>query len=214
MKPIKFFIRKQLFALAFVLSFVSCSDQTRVACMGDSITDGGGQSKSSFYPVHLNQMLGDGFEVLNFGESGATMQTDADKPYWHGKDLLNVFAYKPEIVVLMLGTNDSKTHNWNAANYERDYQVMIDSLSTLTPKPAIYLCFPPPAYSSAWAISDSTIRAGVIPIVKRIARKNNLQIINVYQGMEGMSERFPDGIHPDDEGRKILAGIVYNAIKQ
>jgi len=214
MKKIKLLIRKQIVMVAIAVSFVSCQDQVRVACMGDSITDGGGLSKSAFYPVHLNQMLGDGFEVLNFGESGATMQTDADKPYWYGKDLLNVFAYQPEIVVIMLGTNDSKTHNWKAESYERDYQVMIDSLHTITPKPEIYLCFPPPAYSSAWAISDSTIRAGIIPIVKRIATKNNLQTINVYEGMEGMSARFPDGIHPDDEGRKVLAGIVASAIKK
>lgn len=192
---------------------ISCKNEIKVACIGDSITNGGGKNKSLFYPVQLDSLLGDGFQVLNCGESGATMQSDGNKPYWHQKDLNNVFVYMPDIIVIMLGTNDSKTNNWNAASYERNYQLMIDTLNTMDTKPQIYLCFPPPAYSSAWSISDSTILSGVIPIVERISKRNNLQIIDVYNGMTKMSDLFPDGIHPNEKGIKIMSEIVAKSIK-
>jgi len=196
------------------LLLISCQNEVKVACVGDSITNGDGENKSFFYPVQLDLILGDGFQVLNCGESGATMQSDGNKPYWNQKDFHNVFVFAPDIVVIMLGTNDSKTDNWNAASFERDYQLMIDTLNTLDSKPKIYLCSPPPAYSSEWSISDSTIRAGVIPIVEEIAKRNNLQIIDLYNGMTRRSDFFPDGIHPNEKGNKIMAEIVANAIKK
>ncbi|MDE5418006.1 GDSL-type esterase/lipase family protein [Labilibaculum sp. DW002] len=192
--------------------FISCESEIKVACVGDSITNGGGKNQSSFYPSQLDNLLGEGYQVLNCGESGATMQSDGNKPYWNQKDLHNVFVYAPDIVVIMLGTNDSKTNNWNASSYERNYQLMIDTLNTLASKPQIYLCSPPPAYSSAWSISDSTIRYDVIPIVEGIAKRNNLQIIDVYNGMNQMSDLFPDGIHPNEKGINIMAEIVAKSI--
>ncbi|MBI9056544.1 MAG: hypothetical protein JEZ01_02105 [Labilibaculum sp.] len=196
----------------FSIIFISCESEIKVACVGDSITNGGGKNQSSFYPSQLDILLGEGYQVLNCGESGATMQSDGNKPYWNQKDLHNVFVYAPDIVVIMLGTNDSKTNNWNASSYERDYQLMIDTLNTLASKPQIYLCSPPPAYSSAWSISDSTIRYDVIPIVEGIAKRNNLQIIDVYNGMTQMSDLFPDGIHPNEKGINIMAEIVAKSI--
>lgn len=193
---------------------ISCQTEIKVACIGDSITNGRGKNQSSFYPVQLDSMLGEGYQVLNCGESGATMQRDGNKPFWFQKDFHNVFVYTPDIVVIMLGTNDSKTNNWNAVSYEYDYQLMIDTLNTLDPKPQIYLCSPPPAYSSSWTISDSTIRSGVIPVVERIAKKNNIQIIDVYNGMTKMSDLFPDGIHPNEKGIKIMAEIIADGIRK
>lgn len=203
-----------LIVLSLSIVLVSCQNEIKVACIGDSITNGGGKNASSFYPAQLDLLLGEDFRVLNCGESGATMQSDGNKPYWYQKDLYNVFAYKPDIIVIMLGTNDSKTHIWNADSYERDYQLMIDTLKTLDSKPQIYLCSPPPAYSSIWSISDSTIQSGVIPIVKGIAKRNNLPIIDVYDGMNSMSHLFPDGIHPNKKGKKIMAEIVAINIKK
>lgn len=195
------------------IAFTSCQNKIKVACIGDSITNGGGPDAASFYPVLLNKMLGEEYEVLNCGESGGTMQTDANKPYWHQKDLWNVFVYKPDVIVIMLGTNDSKTPNWNADSFERDYQLMIDSLKTLETNPEIFLCSPPPAYSSEWEISDSTIQAGVIPIVNKIAQKNGLQVIDVYNNMTNMSDLFPDGIHPKGKGIEVLAETIAKAIQ-
>ena len=198
---------------AFSLFLFSSQNTVKVACIGDSITNGGGKGEAAFYPTQLENILGEEFKVLNCGESGATMQTDGNKPYWNQKDYHNTFAYNPDIVVIMLGTNDSKTNNWNAKSYERDYQLMIDTLKTMESNPKIYLCSPPPAYSDAWSISDSTIRAGVIPIVEKLANKNNLKVIDIYNAMTNMSDLFPDGIHPNNKGLKVMAETVAKGVQ-
>jgi alpha-L-fucosidase 2 len=207
---------KQLtLSLFFVILLVSCNpNKTKIACMGDSITNGGGEGIEAFYPTQLDDMLGAGYEVLNLGESGATMLKSGNKPYWHQKDFPNVFVFQPDVITILLGTNDSKGFNWNAKKYESDYQNMIDTLRTLPTKPKIYLCSPPPAYSSVWEISDSTIQHAIIPIVNRLAEKNQLEIIDFYKGMANKSELFPDGIHPNNEGKKIMARIIADKILQ
>jgi len=201
-------------SLIFILT-VSCNHEIKIACVGDSITNGGGTKvlSKSAYPVQLNSILGEKYRVLNCGEGGATMLKDGDKPYWNQKDFSNLFVFQPEIIVVMLGTNDSKTQNWNAESFEHDYQTMIDTFRSIKTNPEILLCSPPPAYNSAWNISDSTIRAGVIPIVQRLAQKNSLEIVNVYNNMSDMSNNFPDGIHPNEKGASILAGIIAEGIR-
>lgn len=206
----------KIFVLIFTgaLFFTACQPQPkRIACIGDSITNGGGLGVEAFYPTQLDVMLGDDYAVLNCGESGATMQSNGNKPYWKEKDLSNVFVFQPEIITIMLGTNDSKNFVWDAENYEQSYQRMIDTLQTLPTQPKIYLCLPPPAYSAAWEINDSTIRAGVIPIINRLAEKNKLPVIDVYEGMSNKSDLFPDGIHPNNAGKKIMAEIIAQAIQ-
>lgn len=207
---------KQVVLLGIVmLLWVACTpDLIKVACIGDSITNGHGLGTESFYPTQLNKMLGEQYVVLNCGESGATMQSKSYKPYWEEKDLSNVFAFKPDVVTIMLGTNDSKIGVWNAEMYERDYQRMIDTLRILETNPEIYLCTPPPAYSHAYKISDSTIQAGVIPIIHRLAERNGLKVIDVYAGMQNMSDLFPDGIHPNNQGKEIMARIIFQELNE
>lgn len=196
-----------LFLILFILT--SCNENIiRVVCLGDSITNGGGEGAEAFYPTQLDKLLGDEYEVLNCGESGATMLKESNKPFWKQKDLPNIFVYQPDIVVILLGTNDSKGFNWNAKRYEEDYQAMIDTLQSIPSHPELYLCLPPPAYKSAWEISDSTIQTGVIPIVKRLAEKNDLSVIDFNSEMTGMPGLFPDGIHPNEEGKSLMAEIV------
>lgn len=200
-----------ILALLSIL-LISCQSEIKVACVGDSITNGSGKTQSSYYPSQLGIILGENYQVLNCGESGATMQRDGNKPYWSQKDFQNVMVYNPDIVVIMLGTNDSKTNIWNAQSYERDYQLMIDTLNSMVSPPEIYLCLPPPAYSSNFNISDSTIRASVIPIIKGIASKNKLPVIDIYKGLSNKSELFHDGIHPNNKGKRIMAEIIAGKI--
>jgi len=189
------------------LIFVSCTTKPiKVACIGDSITEGSGlvnQSKTA-YPVILDSILGDDYSVLNCGRSGATMLKDGNLPYWNCKEFY--------IIVIKLGTNDTKPKNWNAENFEIDYQAMIDTLTALQSSPKIYVSLPVPAYRTAWGINDSTLTAGVIPIIKKIARVNKLQIIDLYHPMNNQAENFPDGIHPDENGASNMAILVAEEI--
>lgn len=204
-----------IFATVLLLFATSCSDKTlRVACVGDSITEGSGlarQSKTG-YPVVLDSLLGKKYAVLNCGRSATTLQQKGDFPYWIAKEFSNVFVYRPQIIVIKLGTNDTKPQNWNAARYEKDYQALIDTFSTIPTRPKIYLCLPAPAFKVRWGINDSTIVNGVIPAVKRIADKNHLTVIDLHEGLKDQSANFPDNIHPNEKGAKVMAAIIAKTI--
>src|SRR4051794_25029443 len=88
---------------------------TKLACVGDSITFGAGiqDRDHDSYPAQLGRMLGEAWDVRNFGVSGATMLKKGDKPYDKQKAYRDALAFKPDVVVIMLGTNDSKPQNWD-----------------------------------------------------------------------------------------------------
>jgi len=200
-----------LFAVLITMALYSCSSQPiKVACVGDSITEGyevGIQSKSA-YPVVLNKMLGKDYTVFNFGRSATTMSREGDFPYWVAKEFSNVFATTPDIIVIKLGTNDTKPFNWNVEEYMKSYQAMIDTFHTIVPKPKIFLCYLVPVYETRWGINDSTVISGVIPAIDKIATKNNLPIIDLYKGMQNQARNFPDGIHPNWKGAENMAIII------
>jgi alpha-L-fucosidase 2 len=200
-----------------ILVLGSCSEKIlRVACVGDSITEGSGlavQSKTG-YPVVLDSLLGSKYSVLNCGRSATTLQKKGDFPYWICKEFSNTFVYKPNVIVIKLGTNDTKPQNWHADTYERDYQALIDTFKTISSKPRIYLCLPVPVFKTRWGINDSTVVNGVIPIVEKLAQKNNLTVIDLYHGMSNQGINFPDNIHPNEKAAKAMAGIIANTLKE
>lgn len=110
-----------LSAVALALLLSSCA--VKVACVGDSITEGAGLKKQSEtgYPVVLNQLLGKHYQVMNLGRSATTMQKNGDFPYWICKEFTDVFVYKPQVIVIKMGTNDTKPQNWKLGDYEKDY---------------------------------------------------------------------------------------------
>jgi acyl-CoA thioesterase I len=206
---------KIIFISLFLLLFASCSNK-KVACVGDSITEGFGlawQSKRA-YPAVLDSLLGPDYSVLNLGRSATTLRKKGDFPYWSCKEFYDVFAYNPDIIVLMLGTNDTKPQSWNEESFAIDYQALIDTFRTIPGKPKIYACLPVPVFKTKWGINDSTITAAEIPIIKNLAAKNNLPVIDLYHKMSDQVENFFDGIHPDERGAKIMAGIIAEEIKK
>jgi acyl-CoA thioesterase I len=205
-------------SLFILLIIISCSQEkvVKVACIGDSITEGAGiywQSKSS-YPVQLDSILGPGYTVLNCGQGGANMSKKSDLPYWTCNEFSNVFAFEPDVIVIKLGTNDSKPQNWNEENFTKDFQSMLDTLKTIPTHPKIYICLPVPAYNHAWGINDSVIRAGVIPAIKKVAQTNNSTVIDLYQPLSNHVEFFPDSIHPNEAGAMTIAEVIAKNIKK
>jgi len=187
----------------------------RVACIGNSITDGMGIALSDTYgyPATLQRLLGKGYNVKNFGVSARTLLNKGDLPYMNEGAWRDALAFCPDIVVVKLGTNDAKDYNWkHGADFGRDLQQMVDSLRKLPTKPQIFLCSPIRA-RDIWGISDSVIVHGEMPVIQRVAKKNKLHFIDLhteFQETEGMMQR--DGIHPTDKGAAQLAKIIASHI--
>ena len=198
-----------------LLIFSSCSNNRKVACVGDSITEGYGlawQSRTA-YPVVLDSQLGSDYSVLNLGRSATTLRKKGDFPYWSCKEFYDVFVYKPDVIIIQLGTNDTKTQNWDSKSFAEDYQTLIDTFKTIPGKPKIYVCLPVPVFQSKWTINDSTLTKCEIPIIKKIAKENDLAVMDLHGQMGGHGEYFFDGIHPNEKGAKLMAEIIAKDFK-
>ena len=187
----------------------------RVACIGNSITYGDGiqDRDHNSYPAQLQRMLGPGWEVKNFGVGGATLLRKGDHPYRECPEYAAAKAFNPDVVVIKLGTNDSKPQNWRyAAEFEKDYLEFVDEFQALPAHPKIFLCEPVPAFQERWGIRDSVIRAGVIPLIMKIVRERNLSLIDLRTALSGRGAMFPDAIHPDAAGAGIMARVIRASI--
>lgn len=187
----------------------------RIACVGDSITFGAGveQREKNCYPVVLGNLLGDKWETRNFGVSGATLLKKGDLPYWKQKAFTDAKAYKPDVVIIKLGTNDTKPQNWKfKEEFATDMAAMIDEFSKLESKPRIYLCLPVPAYPERWGIRDSVIKDELLPILKKLAQEKKLTSIDLYTALSDKPEMFPDKIHPNAAGAKLMAQTIHKTL--
>ncbi len=194
----------------------SGEDAIRVACIGNSITDGFGimNADAKGYPALLQKKLGNNYEVKNFGVSSRTMMNKGDIPYMKELAWKDAQAFNPNIVIVKLGTNDSKTHNWQngAEEYRQSMQAMIDTLKALPANPKIYLCSPIPAFKGAWTISDSVIVNGEMPVIQKLAKKNKCGFIDLHTLYTYKDLMLGDGIHPNDKGADKIADLVYQVL--
>jgi len=209
--------KSALFLLSVaLLTLVSCkSEPVRVACVGDSITYGHGikDRLHDAYPGVLSTMLGQKYDVRNFGVSGTTTMMGTDMPYMNEQAYKDALEFNPQIVTIKLGTNDSKPYNWKESeHFKKDLKTLIESFRALPSKPEIWLCLPVPAYGHAWSINDSVIYNGVIPYIREVAQEENLPLIDLNTPFQGKRQYFPDTIHPNEEGEKMIAEILFEKI--
>lgn len=203
------------------------SDAPIIVALGDSITFGAGVAKTratDSWESKLEKLLGGAYQVLNYGISGATLQNEGDMPYWNMPDKLcqgfpeAALALNPEIVILMLGTNDSKPYNWNRGRYEAQLDERVKELKASTSVKRLILMCPPytcPADGSdtvGFDIINETIRDEINPIVKKCAEENGAECIDLYALTDGHSEYFADGVHPNSFGNRVIASAICRQI--
>jgi acetyl esterase/lipase len=210
-------------------------DAIKVACIGNSITDGHGieMAPSRAYPAMLQSKLGNTYEVRNFGVSARTLLNKGDHPFMAEMAWRDAKAFAPDVVVIKLGTNDSKPENWcYGAEFENNLIQMIDTLCPMVPvlnkkgrptrkmmraaSPRIFLCTPIHAAKPSWNINDSVITSSIIPIIKKVAQREKLQIIDLNTQFDATDRKLmqQDGIHPTEQGDARIAEIVFEAIKK
>jgi len=188
-----------------------------VSCVGDSITAGVGVANPSIdsYPAKLQQLLGTNYSVLNYGVSGATLLIAGDTSYW------NTSAYiashnppLPNIVIIMLGSNDSKPQNWQyGTNFYSNYQRLLITYTNLSTKPLVLICTPPPCFGpNSPLINPGIVATNISPLVRQVGTNLNHQVIDLQTLLAGHGEWFPDNVHPAEPGTSVMAAIVYTAL--
>jgi len=181
----------------------------RVACVGDSITAITG------YPSDLQSLLGSGYTVGNFGVNGTTVLLDSWNPYMNQSEFQKALDFKPNIVIIMLGTNDDlQMLRPSNTSFEEDYTKLIYAFQQLESTPKIWIVTPPPIFSNSSDLSNAYFKGMIIPKIEDLAHKMNLPLIDVYSAFGNHSDYFVDGVHPNSEGAALIASEVYKAINQ
>jgi lysophospholipase L1-like esterase len=185
------------------------SDVIRVACVGDSLT------QSTEYPYDLWMLLGtSNYNLRNFGAGGTTVLLSSEAPYMNMSVFQNALDFQPNVVIIMLGTNDAQPslEPYNAS-FVGDYVKLVDAFQALASKPKIWVVLPPPLFSNqSGRISPEYLTLTVIPGIEQAANQTNLPVINVYSALVNYSSYFPDGEHPDSAGAKLIADEIYRGI--
>ncbi len=185
----------------------------RVACVGDSITAGVGAAKGKSFPAQLLEMLGSKWDVKNFGVSARTLMRSGDYPYCKEQAFKSAQDFDPDVVVIMLGTNDTKPHNWEHSDqFYSDYRDMVQVFTALPSRPRIYVCRPCPVPAPGnYGINEKNVQLEIL-LINQLAKELHLGIIDMHAALEARPELFPDRVHPNTAGATIMAETACKAL--
>lgn len=197
---------------------MAMAQTVKVACIGNSVTFGAGLKNpiTESYPAVLQKLVGDGYEVKNFGLSGATLLKKGHRPYFKTKEFAEAVNFKADIAVIHLGLNDTDPRNWPAYkdDFEPDYAWLLDTLKKQNPKIKLYICKLTPIFNGHPRFKSGTRDwywqiQQIIPV---IAKANQAQIIDLNAPLHNRPDLFADNLHPDKEGAAIIAKTVYQNV--
>ncbi len=214
-------MKRLLITLLLALPLMAMAqEKIKVACVGNSVTYGYGHKNpaETSYPTQLQQLLGEEYEVRNFGHSGATLLNKGHRPYTSLPEYKAALEFAPDIIVIHLGLNDTDPRNW--PNYRDeffgDYTGIIDSFRKAHPNgnPKIIVCRMTPIFhwhrrfksgtrDWYWQIQEK---------IEEIAQHENLELVDLSRYLYSRPDLMPDALHPDTEGAAIIAKQVYSAI--
>ena len=206
--------------LFLTLSVVLYAQQHRikVACIGNSITYGYGlpDRATQSYPVQLQKMLGESYQVENFGKSGATLLNKGHRPYMQQDEYHRAIDFAGDIVVIHLGINDTDPRDWPDYRdfFVKDYIALIDSFRVANPEARIMIArLTPIADRHPRFLSGTRDWHGEIQLaIENVARYAGVQLIDFHKPLYPYPFMLTDAVHPDPEGAFVLAQTVYSAI--
>lgn len=197
-----------------------------VACVGDSITYGHGASKRMLtsYPAQLQALLGEEWAVTNFGHNARTALDEGRE--WNGArgmgyrkspEFAKALACKPDVVIFMLGTNDSKPVNWDghADEVKRDYAKLVDDFLALEPRPVVVIAASPFVKKDSFSIRECVVGGELVPWQRDFAASRKLPFVDVYSATKAAAAEsyIGDGVHPNDAGYGVIAETFATALR-
>lgn len=204
-------MKKTAFIIILLSVVNSLTAQIKVTCIGDSITEGW-KDNPSYVPT-LQTLLGIDYTVENNGKSGATLLQNGNAPYCKQAAFSRALASNADIITIMLGTNDTKSKNWDnySGEFKSDYIALIDTLQSTNKKAKIFLVLPVPVCRDNYGIRNEIIKLE-IPIIKQIASEKGLTIVDANTPLLSLCNSFEDGVHPKAIGSDAIANVLFQNI--
>jgi acyl-CoA thioesterase I len=183
----------------------------KVACVGDSLT------QSSEYPYDLWSLIGNqSYDLRNFGAGSTTVLRSSETPYMNTSVYHEALDFQPNIVIIMVGTNDAQPslHRFNQS-FTADYVALINSFIELKSKPEVWVVLPPPIISNqSGAIDSAYFGNQIIPRIAEAANMAGVPVVDVYSVFVGHPEYYKDGLHVNSAGAGVIADTVYQTVFQ
>ena len=197
-----------------------------IACVGDSITWGGGGA--ACYPALLQAELGEGWKVLNFGVNSRTARREGkefdlrpgDLDYRKTLSYTKSLSCKPDAVILMIGTNDSKPPNWEETGdaFREGYAALVEDYLALDPRPVVVIGISPTVKGGGftYGVTEKIVGGGVVPVQRRIAEEKGLPTVDCRAVLDPhMATAYSgDGLHPNAEGNALLAAAFAAKLRE
>lgn len=175
----------------------------KIVAFGDSLTAGFGLPQSAGYPALLQKKLdadGFGYEVVNAGISGDTSAGGVRRIDWS-------LDGDVKIVILELGANDL-LRGQSADAMKKNLAQIIERVQA---RGATVLL----AGMEAPTNAGDEYRKPIHDAFTSLAREHNVPLIPFFldhvAGIESLNQS--DGIHPNEEGTKIVADTVYRSLR-
>lgn len=180
----------------------------KIACIGDSITEGWRSSNPALrsYPAVLQTLIGDGYEITNYGIGGSTVMRCSDMPYRDKWGYINSISDAPDVVFLMMGTNDcNRDYNIERlGGFYADFASMINEYRQVGAYVAVMTS--PELFCNR---NNANIRRAV-EWQKKAAENFGCPVIDINEFSHTRHHFFPDDIHCDDSGYIGMAHHVAN----
>lgn len=205
-----------LLVLALFASFAAFGQSPiKIAFLGNSITQGPGRDNPGSYPLQVGALLGDAYEVKNFGVSGRTLLRKGDFPIWNEPQFQEAKDFAPDVLVIKLGTNDSKPQNWAyKADFVKDYLDLIAEFRAVMPADGkVYIVIPVPVTRENFGINPVIMDNEQRLMLFEIIQKSGAEMIDLYTPLKDKPELLPDGVHPNAQGLTIMAEVIARRIR-
>lgn len=176
-----------------------------IVILGDSITEGYGLKKELAYPRLLEELFKKQFsrpvQILNAGISGSTSSTAIQRLKWFLKN-------KPDMLIIALGANDG-LRGVPVSTLEKNLKGTIELAQENKIKVVLAGMLLPPNYGQAY-------RTEFENVFKKLSRLPGVTFVPfLLKDVAGDKKRNQeDGIHPNEEGQKIIAQNLYPLISE
>ena len=188
----------------------------KIAAVGDSLTYGYGleNRQQDAYPSILLELLGSHYQVANYGLSGRSLLSTSDYPYLKEKNAQQSLESDADIVIIMIGSNDSRAAYWNKEQFIKEYRDLVKGYIKLPSQPEVFILAPPYVPTSRFGLNNEVIRDEIQQIVEDVAAELGVHFINLYPITEGHPEYYSDGLHLTPLGNRVIAKAIFSALRE
>ena len=163
----------------------------------------------------LQRKLGDRYAVQAVGGPEVTLRKPDWMPWWSENLYAEMKTTIPDIVVIALGSNDSRPQFWDAARLEADAAELVNELRQNDSHPVVLLALPPPVFGAGGQGFDAEVLQNeVIPIIRGVAEETDAELVDFNAPFKNRRELFPDGVHLGAEGQEMLLELAAKRIRE